>query len=114
MEITLPDPKTITKDTQLVSSYFNFQKFWRNSSYYLGDGVSKQENEGLDIERFPDVLNPKKKKLSNKSGSFYDYLVLRRDNFPKELLGDARRERPAKRLKWTSDQASDNDFEGTL
>ncbi|KFK30687.1 hypothetical protein AALP_AA6G014900 [Arabis alpina] len=100
-EITLPDPNTITKDTKLVSSYFSFQKFWRNSSYYLGDGVSKQENESLDIERFSDALDPKKKKSSNKSGSFYDYLVLRPDNFPKELLGDARRERPTKRAKWS-------------
>lgn len=44
------------------------------------------ESESLDIERFSDTLKPKKKK-SHERGSFYDYLVLRPDNFPKELLG---------------------------
>ncbi|CAN8248134.1 unnamed protein product [Cochlearia groenlandica] len=101
-EITLPDPKSISNDQKLLSSYFGFQKFWRNSPYHLGDGVSKQENESLDIERFSDTLKPKTKK-SNKNGAFYDYLVLRPDNFPTELLGDTRRERPVKRAKWTQD-----------
>ena len=32
------------------------------------------------------MLKPKNKK-SHERGSFYDYLVLRPDNFPKELLG---------------------------
>ncbi|ESQ37809.1 hypothetical protein EUTSA_v10028974mg [Eutrema salsugineum] len=100
-ENTLPDPKSISYDSQLLSSYFSFQKFWRNSPYHLGDGVSKKEKESLDIERFSDSVKPKRK--SNKSGSFYDYLVLRADNFPKELLGDTRRERPVKRAKWTQD-----------
>ncbi|VVA99305.1 unnamed protein product [Arabis nemorensis] len=100
-EIALPDPKSISKDSQLVSSYFNFQKFWRNSPYHLGDGVLKKENESLDIERFSDALKPKTK--LNKSGYFYDYLVLRPDNFPKELLGDVQRDRPAKRAKWSMD-----------
>ncbi|CAH2072096.1 unnamed protein product [Thlaspi arvense] len=59
------------------------------------------KSESLDIERFSDALEPKKK--SNKSGSFYDFLVLRPDNFPKELLGDTRRDRPVKRAKWTPD-----------
>ena len=44
------------------------------------------ESESLDIERFSDMLKPKNKK-SHERGSFYDYLVLRPDNFPKELLG---------------------------
>ncbi|ESQ29471.1 hypothetical protein EUTSA_v10023695mg [Eutrema salsugineum] len=100
-EIKLPDPKSISHDPQLLSSFFSFQKFWRNSPYHLGDGVSKKEKESLDIERYSDSLKPKKK--SNKSGSFYDFLVLRPDNFPKELLGDTRRERPVKRAKWTQD-----------
>lgn len=43
------------------------------------------ENESLDIERFSDSLKPKSN--SNKKESFYDFLVLRPDNFPKELLG---------------------------
>ena len=42
-EITLPDPKSISTDSQLVQSYFTFNKFWRNSPYHLGDGgVSKK------------------------------------------------------------------------
>ncbi|VVA94077.1 unnamed protein product [Arabis nemorensis] len=58
-------------------------------------------NESLDIERFSDSLKPKKR--TNKSGFFYDYLLLRPDNFPKQLLGDGQRERPAKRAKWSMD-----------
>ncbi|KAG7557972.1 DNA-directed RNA polymerase III subunit Rpc31 [Arabidopsis suecica] len=100
-DITLPDPKSISTDSQLVQTYFSFNKFWRNSPYHLGDGVSKKENESLDIERYSDSLKPKMK--SNKNGSFFDFLVLRPDNFPKELLGDARRERPVKRAKWSQE-----------
>ncbi|KAJ4894564.1 Uncharacterized protein Rs2_21358 [Raphanus sativus] len=62
----------------------------------------QRESESLDIERFSDTLKPKKKK-SHERGSFFDYLVLRPDNFPKELLGDTSRERPVKRAKWTQD-----------
>ncbi|CAH2071539.1 unnamed protein product, partial [Thlaspi arvense] len=103
-ETTLPDPKPISNDSKLLSSYFGFQKFWRNSPYHLGDGVSKQESESLDIERFSDALKPKKK--PNKSGSsFYDFLLLRPDNFPKELLGGTRRG-PVKRAKWTQEIAN--------
>lgn len=102
-EITLPDPKSISTDSQLVQSYFTFNKFWRNSPYHLGDGgVSKKEKESLNIERYSDSLKPKMK--SNKNGSFFDFLVLRPDNFPKELLGDTRREqRPVKRAKWSQE-----------
>ncbi|CAA7013064.1 unnamed protein product [Microthlaspi erraticum] len=100
-EIELPDPKSISTDKELLMSYSKFQSFWRNSDYHLGDGVSKQKKESLDIERFSDSLKPKKK--ANKTGSFYDFLVLRPDNFPRELLGETRRERPVKRAKWTRD-----------
>ncbi|KAJ4905496.1 hypothetical protein Rs2_09154 [Raphanus sativus] len=65
------------------------------------------EKESVDIERFSDSLKLKK------SGSFYDYLVLRPDNFPKELLGDTRREQHVKRA--ISNQEADlqklDDFE---
>ncbi|XP_010507968.1 PREDICTED: DNA-directed RNA polymerase III subunit rpc31-like [Camelina sativa] len=101
-EITLPDPKSISIDSELVSSYLDFNKFWRNSTYHLGDdGVPKTEVESLDMERFyySDTLKPKKKSKS----SFYDYLLLRPDNFPKELLGDTPRQRPVKRAKWRQD-----------
>ncbi|CAF1960609.1 unnamed protein product [Brassica napus] len=98
-DITLPDRKSISEDKQFND---RFDKFWKTSIYHLGDGVSKKESESLDIERFSDTLKPKKKK-SHERGSFYDYLVLRPDNFPKELLGDTPRERPVKRAKWTQD-----------
>ncbi|XP_010487916.1 PREDICTED: glutamic acid-rich protein-like [Camelina sativa] len=99
-EITLPDPKSISTDSELVLSYLNFNKFWRNSTYHLGDVVPKTENASLDIERYySDTLKPKK----SKSSSFYDYLILRPDNFPKELLGDTPRQRPVKRAKWRQD-----------
>ncbi|CAF1915978.1 unnamed protein product [Brassica oleracea var. botrytis] len=101
-DITLPDRKSISDDTQLLKNFNFFERFWKSSPYHLGDGVSKKESESLDIERFSDTLKPKKKK-SNERGSFYDYLVLRPDNFPKELLGDTRRERPVKRARWTQD-----------
>ncbi|XP_010428534.1 PREDICTED: DNA-directed RNA polymerase III subunit rpc31 [Camelina sativa] len=100
-DITLPDRKLISIDSQLVQSYNSFNRFWRNSPYHLGDGVLIRENESLDIERFSDSLKPKSK--SNNKGSFYDFLVLRPDNFPKELLGDTRRERPVKRAKWSQE-----------
>uniref|UniRef100_A0A1J3CIY7 DNA-directed RNA polymerase III subunit RPC7 n=1 Tax=Noccaea caerulescens TaxID=107243 RepID=A0A1J3CIY7_NOCCA len=100
-EITLPNPKSISIDNKLLESYSDFQRFWKTSSYHLGDGVSKQKKESLDIERNSDSLKPKKK--ANKIGSFYDFLVLRPDNFPKELLGETRRERPVKRARWTQD-----------
>ncbi|ANM67426.1 unnamed protein product [Arabidopsis thaliana] len=80
-EITLPDPKSISTDSQLVvvQSYFTFNKFWMNSPYHLCDGgVSKKEKASLDIER--------------------------PDNFSKELVGDTRREqRPVKRAKWSQE-----------
>ncbi|KAF3597486.1 hypothetical protein DY000_02022417 [Brassica cretica] len=98
-DIALPDRKSISEDKQFND---RFDKFWKTSIYHLGDGVSKKESESLDIERFSDTLKPKKKK-SHERGSFYDYLVLRPDNFPKELLGDTPRERPVKRAKWTQD-----------
>ncbi|WZZ03461.1 hypothetical protein YC2023_089382 [Brassica napus] len=79
-DITLPDRKSISEDKQFND---RFDKFWKTSIYHLGDG-------------------PKNKK-SHERGSFYDYLVLRPDNFPKELLGDTPRERPVKRAKWTQD-----------
>uniref|UniRef100_A0A1J3HGE7 DNA-directed RNA polymerase III subunit RPC7 n=1 Tax=Noccaea caerulescens TaxID=107243 RepID=A0A1J3HGE7_NOCCA len=100
-EITLPNAKSISIDKELIKSYSQFQSFWKNSSYHLGDGVSKQKKEILDIEMYSDSLKPKKK--ANKTGSFYDFLVLRPDNFPKELLGETRRERPVKRARWTQD-----------
>uniref|UniRef100_A0A1J3FFP5 DNA-directed RNA polymerase III subunit RPC7 n=1 Tax=Noccaea caerulescens TaxID=107243 RepID=A0A1J3FFP5_NOCCA len=100
-EITLPNPKSISIDNKLLESYSNFQKFWKTSPYHIGDGVSKQKKEILDIEMYSDSLKPKKK--ANKTGSFYDFLVLRPDNFPKELLGETRRERPVKRARWTQD-----------
>ncbi|CAD5330048.1 unnamed protein product [Arabidopsis thaliana] len=56
-EITLPDPKSISTDSQLVvvQSYFTFNKFWMNSPYHLCDGgVSKKEKASLDIERYSD------------------------------------------------------------
>ncbi|CDY27894.1 BnaA07g04840D [Brassica napus] len=93
-DITLPDRKSISEDKQFND---RFDKFWKTSIYHLGDG-----SESLDIERFSDMLKPKNKK-SHERGSFYDYLVLRPDNFPKELLGDTPRERPVKRAKWTQD-----------
>lgn len=101
-DITLPDRKSISDDTQLLKNFNYFERFWKSSPYHLGDGVSKKESESLDIERFSDTLKPKKTK-SNARGSFYDFLVLRPDNFPKELLGDSRRERPVKRARWTQD-----------
>ncbi|CAH8367704.1 unnamed protein product [Eruca vesicaria subsp. sativa] len=103
-DITLPDRKSISDDAQLLKNFTSFERFWKTSAYHLGDGVSKKESESLDIERFSDTLKPTKKK-SNERGSFYDFLVLRPDNFPKELLGDTRRERPVKRARWT--QAAD-------
>ncbi|XP_010556661.1 PREDICTED: transcription termination factor 4, mitochondrial [Tarenaya hassleriana] len=99
-EIELPDRKAITTDPELVAGYFKFEKFWRNSPYYLGDGVSKKENVSVDIERYSDWSKPKSK---SKRGSFYDYLILRPDNFPKELLGDSRRERPVKKARWSQE-----------
>ncbi|CAN7126843.1 unnamed protein product [Brassica rapa subsp. narinosa] len=93
-DITLSDRKSISEDKQFNDC---FDKFWKTLIYNLGDG-----SESLDIERFSDTLKPKKKK-SHERGSFYDYLVLRPDNFPKELLGDTPRERPVKRAKWTQD-----------
>ncbi|KAF8080730.1 hypothetical protein N665_0925s0013, partial [Sinapis alba] len=98
-DITLPDPKSISEDNQFND---RFDRFWRTSIYHLGDGVSKKESESLDIERFSDTLKPKKKKF-HEWGSFFDYLVLRPDNFRKQLLGDTPRERPVKRAKWTKD-----------
>ncbi|EOA23118.1 hypothetical protein CARUB_v10003918mg [Capsella rubella] len=100
-EITLPDPKSITLESELLKSNNKFNYFWVNSPYHLGDGVSTKENESFDIERYSDSLKPKIS--SNKKGSFYDFLVLRPDNFPKELLGDTRRERPVKRVKWSQE-----------
>ncbi|CAH8302556.1 unnamed protein product [Eruca vesicaria subsp. sativa] len=101
-DITLPDRKSISNDYQLLKSFSSFEMFLKTSAYHLGDGVSKKESENLDIERFSDTLKPKKMK-SNERGSFCDFLVLRPDNFPKELLGDTRRERPVKRARWTQD-----------
>ncbi|KAF8114843.1 hypothetical protein N665_0033s0033 [Sinapis alba] len=101
-DITLPDRNSISNDYQLLKSFHLFEMFWKSSAYHLGDGVSKKESENLDIERFSDTLKPKKMK-SNERASFYDFLVLRPDNFPQELLGDTRRERPVKRARWTQD-----------
>ncbi|EOA32610.1 hypothetical protein CARUB_v10015904mg [Capsella rubella] len=103
-EITLPDPRSISLDSQLDSSYLSFNRFWRSSPNYLGDGVPKIENESFDIEGYSDSVKAKStSSSSNKKGSFYDFLLLRPDNFPKELLGDTPRERPVKRAKWSQD-----------
>ncbi|KAG2308811.1 hypothetical protein Bca52824_028559 [Brassica carinata] len=127
-DTTLPDRKSISEGKQLNYNFDRFEKFWKTSIYPLRRWSFKEKSESLDIERFSDTLKPKKKKLHER-GSFFDYLVLRPDNFPKELLGgsqcyscmfsfiflsycfdhivqslsDTPRVRPVKRAKWTQD-----------
>ncbi|KAF2591102.1 hypothetical protein F2Q70_00039865 [Brassica cretica] len=41
-DITLPDRKSISDDTQLLKNFNFFERFWKSSPYHLGDGVSKK------------------------------------------------------------------------
>ena len=54
-DITLPDRKSISDDTQLLKNFNFFERFWKSSPYHLGDGVSKK---GIFL------LQNKKKQLS--------------------------------------------------
>ncbi|GKV04168.1 hypothetical protein SLEP1_g16363 [Rubroshorea leprosula] len=99
-EKELPDIKGVPEEKTLIIANAKLQNYWKSSPYNLEETASKK-NESMDIERFSDCGKPKTLSRRNNLDQF---LQLRSDNFPKELLRDSRRvPRNPKRVRWNPD-----------
>lgn len=99
-DVELPDVKSITEERTLVGCNAMLLKFWKDSPYYLEEHVSKK-SQSMDIERYSDW---EKLKTSAERDALYQNLQLQSHNFPKELIGDARKaHRSAKKMRLNLD-----------
>ncbi|KAL9438355.1 hypothetical protein AB3S75_024098 [Citrus x aurantiifolia] len=99
-EIELPAHKNIPIEKNLILWNSRLLNYWKSSPYFLEENVEKN-SQSVDIERYSDWNKPK---VSSNRGSINQFLQLRSNNFPAELVKDSREQRNPKRVRWNADR----------
>lgn len=109
-DINLPDidkNNMTTVAEKFMLKQQSMDNIFQSSAYYLKK-ANLTKKDCPEVERYSDREKQKKK---TRSGSIFEFLQLRRDNFPPELIEGRRLPKKRKKVQWNQDSDMQKFFE---